>query len=121
MAVDPSQQRAINPVELLLPHSVTQPLLSIKFVWGIFTTAGGTYALVEAGSGGWSGVRTGVGAVTITFSPSFKGVPTVLATSSANETWVGLPTASTGTIFMGTAAAANDTRCGFLAIGFPSD
>lgn len=123
MAVDPNQQRTVDPVELLLPHSIGQDLLSFKLVWGAYSTTGGSYALLDSGSGGWTGAFVSTGTVDITFNPTFQAAPIPLAWSTADETVMSTGTWNSAGFRVITATAAgvatNTSRTFFLAIGGP--
>lgn len=84
---------------------------------------GSTGAISNAGSGGWTSVKSGTGFYTVTFSPAFSAAPVVVAsvnTAGAAQvaTVNSVAAGSTAlTAVVSTTGAGADANVMFLAIG----
>lgn len=93
----------------------------LRIVRGTYSTLTGA-GVLEHGAG-FTGVRSGVGAITITFSTAFSDIPTVTASGEGGSTVPSFVVDSISTTsvrirgFITTTAAAQEVRVLFIAAG----
>lgn len=86
------------------------------------TVNGGTGAISQAGSGGWTSARTSAGNYTLTFSPAFSAVPALVVSpvgvGTFSSTVGSLSTSSAAVATFSLAGAGTDMNLvAFIAIG----
>jgi hypothetical protein len=102
--------------------SISLAKLTVLVLWG--SVGGGTGAISNAGSGGWSSSRTGAGVYVLTFAPAFSAAPVILATPNfaggaltALAAAISTSSVTINTNLITTGNPGQDSNFGFVAIG----